>query len=120
CVACRSSLMAGSIGSTRPIPINEITHANATAKTALGWLNRDVLAACIVLRNCGDGGDRGGETGSVVIGQPGYGRCDVLFVGGTPFGQQAHAVAGNGDQAGTGIQWIIGAYDMPGRFEPLD
>ena len=28
------------IGSTRPMPMNEITQANATAYTAFGWANK--------------------------------------------------------------------------------
>src|SRR5919206_4989988 len=35
-VACRSCAMAGRIGSTRPMPMNATTQANATAQTALG------------------------------------------------------------------------------------
>ena len=30
----------GRIGSTRPMPMNEITQAKATAYTAFGWANR--------------------------------------------------------------------------------
>src|SRR6201994_3067352 len=37
--ACSWLEMAGRIGSTRPMPMNEMTQANATAKTALGWWN---------------------------------------------------------------------------------
>jgi hypothetical protein len=38
-VACSCEVRAGRIGSTSPIPINEITHANATAHTAFGCRN---------------------------------------------------------------------------------
>jgi hypothetical protein len=37
--ACSSWEMDGRIGSTSPIPMNDTTHANATAKTAFGCLN---------------------------------------------------------------------------------
>ncbi len=37
---------AGRIGSTRPMPMKEMTQANATAQTALGW--RNGLADCAV------------------------------------------------------------------------
>ena len=37
--------IAGRIGSTRPIPMNDTTHANATANTALGCLNGLVAGA---------------------------------------------------------------------------
>ena len=37
--ACSSWEMAGRIGSTRPIPMNDTTQANATAKTAFGCRN---------------------------------------------------------------------------------
>ena len=40
-VAPRSALMAGRIGSTRPMPMNAITQAKATAQTAFGCLSRD-------------------------------------------------------------------------------
>lgn len=38
-VACSFVLRAGRIGSTSPIPMNEITQAKATAHTAFGCLN---------------------------------------------------------------------------------
>jgi hypothetical protein len=38
-VACSCEVRAGRIGSTSPIPINKITHANATAHTAFGCRN---------------------------------------------------------------------------------
>ncbi len=37
--ACSWWEMAGRIGSTRPMPMNDTTQASATAKTALGCLN---------------------------------------------------------------------------------
>ena len=37
--ACSSWEMAGRIGSTRPMPMNDTTHASATAKTAFGCRN---------------------------------------------------------------------------------
>ena len=37
--ACSSFEIAGRIGSTRPIPMNDTTQANATANTAFGCLN---------------------------------------------------------------------------------
>ena len=37
--ACSSCEMAGRIGSTRPMPMNDTTQANATAKTAFGCRN---------------------------------------------------------------------------------
>ncbi len=37
--ACSFVLSAGRIGSTRPMPMNEMTQANATAQTAFGCLN---------------------------------------------------------------------------------
>ena len=40
-VAPRSALMAGRIGSTRPMPMKAMTQAKATAHTALGCLSRD-------------------------------------------------------------------------------
>ena len=36
-VAPSSALIAGRIGSTRPMPMKAITHANATAHTDFGW-----------------------------------------------------------------------------------
>ena len=48
--ACSSCEMAGRIGSTRPMPMNETTHANATAKTAFGWRNGlAAVAPCALL-----------------------------------------------------------------------
>ena len=38
-VASSCSESAGRIGSTSPMPMNEITQANATAHTARGWRN---------------------------------------------------------------------------------
>ncbi len=46
----------GRIGSTSPIPMNEITQANATAHTALGWRNGlglltvSGVVSCVVMR----------------------------------------------------------------------
>jgi len=37
--ACSWLEMAGRIGSTRPMPMNDTTHASATAKTAFGCRN---------------------------------------------------------------------------------
>ncbi len=37
-VALRLAAIAGRIGSTRPIPMNAMTDANATAQTAVGCL----------------------------------------------------------------------------------
>jgi hypothetical protein len=44
-LAPSSALMAGRIGSTRPIPMKAITQANATAQTALGCRSRLVLGS---------------------------------------------------------------------------
>jgi hypothetical protein len=38
-LACSLLASEGRIGSTRPMPMNEMTHANATAQTARGWRN---------------------------------------------------------------------------------
>ena len=37
-LACNLSRSEARIGSTRPMPMKETTHANATAHTARGWL----------------------------------------------------------------------------------
>ena len=44
-LACSLPASEGRIGSTRPMPMNEITHANATAQTALGCRN-GLVPAC--------------------------------------------------------------------------
>ena len=38
-LACSLLASEGRIGSTRPMPMNEITQAKATAQTARGWRN---------------------------------------------------------------------------------
>jgi len=48
-VASSCSDSAGRIGSTRPMPIKEMTQANATAHTARGWRNGLAGAACRVM-----------------------------------------------------------------------
>src|SRR5580693_3638210 len=51
--ACSWWEMAGRIGSTRPMPMNDTTQANATAKTAFGcWNGLATEPACGALINC--------------------------------------------------------------------
>ena len=49
--ACSSCEMAGRIGSTRPMPMNDTTQANATAKTAFGCRNGLATEPAWVLLN---------------------------------------------------------------------
>ncbi|GAA1314417.1 hypothetical protein GCM10020360_20160 [Nonlabens tegetincola] len=42
-VAPRSALMRGKIGSTRPMPMNEIAQAKAIAQTAVGCRRSEVV-----------------------------------------------------------------------------
>src|SRR6516164_2467811 len=89
--------MAGRIGSTRPMPMNDTTQASATANTALGCRN-GLAAARVVLpviaktpfpairpRGCDCGVD-------TVTGSPG--RCERLLSPGV--GQGVHGRQGRG------------------------
>src|SRR3954462_13776721 len=68
------------MGSTRPIPMKETTHAKATAQTARGWRNGEVVgASCIGRFSIGYGCLRVGDGRQAVeCGKRGEERALVL------------------------------------------